>query len=192
MPAQQCFGPHEQSAPTSAGQQPCQARQHRPISPVHPRPGDLSPQHRHLMTQHQNSMSLAAESRASNAAHLAGCPNIRQTSRNATHRSSRQVQARETPARASDDFLAPTESTSSSNNGALDAATERRVIEQLAECDGCERYLDQFRQTIRAPSGLPADRTSDADREALLSTFRRARSLVTGGTVRTQCAATAR
>lgn len=58
---------------------------------------------------------------------------------------------------------------------ALDAETERRVIEHLALCDGCGRYLDQFRQTIRALRDLPADRVSDADRSALLDAFRNLR-----------------
>jgi len=60
-------------------------------------------------------------------------------------------------------------------DGALDATTERRVIEHLALCDGCGRYLDQFRQTIRALRELPADGLSDTDREALLDAFRNAR-----------------
>ncbi len=32
--------------------------------------------------------------------------------------------------------------------GRLDRDTERRFNEHLAACDGCDRYLDQFRQTI--------------------------------------------
>jgi len=47
-------------------------------------------------------------------------------------------------------------------DGALDADTERRFIEHLADCEGCERYLDQFRQTISAlgrltPRAMPQD-----------------------------------
>ena len=60
-------------------------------------------------------------------------------------------------------------------DGALDATTERRVIEHLTLCDGCGRYLDQFRQTIRALRELPADGLPDADREALLDAFRNSR-----------------
>jgi anti-sigma factor RsiW len=57
-------------------------------------------------------------------------------------------------------------------DGALDAETERRVIEHLALCDGCSRYLEQFRQTIRALGELPADGLPATDRDALLEAFR--------------------
>jgi predicted anti-sigma-YlaC factor YlaD len=35
-------------------------------------------------------------------------------------------------------------------DGALDQETEHRLIEHLPECDGCSRYLDQIRRTIRS------------------------------------------
>lgn len=57
-------------------------------------------------------------------------------------------------------------------DGALDAETEGRVVNHLASCDGCERYLDQIRETIRAVGDLPPQRLSGAAREALLSAFR--------------------
>jgi predicted anti-sigma-YlaC factor YlaD len=31
----------------------------------------------------------------------------------------------------------------------LDADRHRRVVAHLAGCDGCERYVDQVRQTVR-------------------------------------------
>lgn len=33
--------------------------------------------------------------------------------------------------------------------GELDPATEARLTEHLADCPGCEPYLDQLRTTIR-------------------------------------------
>ncbi|MGH8823810.1 MAG: anti-sigma factor family protein [Jiangellaceae bacterium] len=32
---------------------------------------------------------------------------------------------------------------------ALDAVTARRFVEHVPTCDGCGRYLDQVRETIR-------------------------------------------
>jgi anti-sigma factor RsiW len=40
---------------------------------------------------------------------------------------------------------------------ALTPAEEQAFVEHLAECDGCDRYLDQVRQTTQALDGLPAD-----------------------------------
>jgi anti-sigma factor RsiW len=57
--------------------------------------------------------------------------------------------------------------------GALDPATERQVVDHLAECDGCSTYLDQMRATARALGELPPGRLSDPAREALLEAFRR-------------------
>ncbi len=56
--------------------------------------------------------------------------------------------------------------------GDLDAETERRFVEHLALCDGCDRYLDQIRLTVRTLSELPADGVTDAGRERLLAAFR--------------------
>ncbi|HEY0619023.1 MAG TPA: zf-HC2 domain-containing protein [Kribbella sp.] len=56
--------------------------------------------------------------------------------------------------------------------GALDAAEEQRFVDHLAVCDGCDRYLDQVRQTVRALGDLPAETLSPADRAALLNAFR--------------------
>jgi anti-sigma factor RsiW len=57
-------------------------------------------------------------------------------------------------------------------DGALDAETGDRFVDHLAICDGCERYLDQIRQTIRAVGNLPPQSLSREAREALLGAFR--------------------
>ncbi|WP_232247370.1 zf-HC2 domain-containing protein [Kitasatospora azatica] len=56
--------------------------------------------------------------------------------------------------------------------GALSVADERRFVEHLAECDGCERYLDQFRQTIAITGELTPDSISPDARQQLLTAFR--------------------
>jgi anti-sigma factor RsiW len=56
--------------------------------------------------------------------------------------------------------------------GALDPETERRFIEHLAECDGCDRYLSQMRTTKDALGELPADSLSGPARDRLLAVFR--------------------
>jgi anti-sigma factor RsiW len=57
-------------------------------------------------------------------------------------------------------------------DGALDEATERRFIEHLAECDGCETYVEQFRSTIAVVGTLPPDSLSGQARDTLLTAFR--------------------
>jgi anti-sigma factor RsiW len=57
-------------------------------------------------------------------------------------------------------------------DGVLDENTERRFIEHLAACEGCERYLDQFRDTIHTLGELPADSLSTDARQRLLSACR--------------------
>jgi anti-sigma factor RsiW len=56
--------------------------------------------------------------------------------------------------------------------GALDAETERRFVGHIAECDGCDRYLDQIRTTVSALGDLPAERLGPDVRDELLSAFR--------------------
>ena len=56
--------------------------------------------------------------------------------------------------------------------GTLDDATERRVVEHLAECDGCARYLDQIRHTVHKLADLPAESISGQARDRLLDAFR--------------------
>lgn len=57
-------------------------------------------------------------------------------------------------------------------DGALSGEDERRFIEHLAECPGCENYLDQFRQTIATTGELTPDGISSDARQHLLSAFR--------------------
>ena len=47
------------------------------------------------------------------------------------------------------------------------------VEEHLNLCDGCGRYLDQIRQTIRLAGLLRLDEVSEEIRPALLAAFRR-------------------
>ncbi len=54
----------------------------------------------------------------------------------------------------------------------LDLETERRFVAHLAECDGCDRYLDQMRLTVRTLGELPAETMTDEARERLLTAFR--------------------
>ncbi|GAA2581505.1 hypothetical protein GCM10010411_12660 [Actinomadura fulvescens] len=56
-------------------------------------------------------------------------------------------------------------------DGALDDV-EHAVLAHLATCDGCARYLDQFRRTIRELGGLPAEGIPGEAKENLLQAFR--------------------
>jgi anti-sigma factor RsiW len=56
--------------------------------------------------------------------------------------------------------------------GELDTDTEARFVEHLALCDGCERYLDQFRVTIGRLGALPPESLSGPARANLLAAFR--------------------
>ncbi|MFI5716156.1 anti-sigma factor family protein [Nocardia sp. NPDC051750] len=58
-------------------------------------------------------------------------------------------------------------------DGSLDPATEQRFLAHLAECDGCEAYMDQFRQTIALVGELPPPETLAPNvRADLLTAFR--------------------
>ncbi len=57
-------------------------------------------------------------------------------------------------------------------DGALDRTTEDRFVEHLSTCDGCDRYLDQFRTTIDTLGELPPASISNDARAALLNAFR--------------------
>jgi anti-sigma factor RsiW len=54
----------------------------------------------------------------------------------------------------------------------LDAETQQRVLDHLALCDGCQQYVDQFRQTIHVLGELPPERLTDEARAGLLDAFR--------------------
>lgn len=56
-------------------------------------------------------------------------------------------------------------------DGTLDPDIERRFIEHLALCPGCETYLEQFRQTIDTLGELPPESLSGEARDRLLSAF---------------------
>jgi anti-sigma factor RsiW len=47
-----------------------------------------------------------------------------------------------------------------------------RVEAHLAECDDCETYVEQMRQTIRVLGRLPEASLSSEARDALLTAFR--------------------
>ena len=54
----------------------------------------------------------------------------------------------------------------------LPAEVEARFVEHLAACGGCERYLDQFRETIRRLGTLPPESLPAPVRHELLTAFR--------------------
>ena len=55
----------------------------------------------------------------------------------------------------------------------LDPDTERRFVAHLAECDGCDRYLKQIRETVTQLGHLPTEESLSGDaRDRLLSAFR--------------------
>jgi len=61
---------------------------------------------------------------------------------------------------------------------ALDRDTERRFAEHITECDGCDRYMGQYCQTMRLLGQLPAEDEVPAETvpvdalERLVSAFR--------------------
>jgi anti-sigma factor RsiW len=57
-------------------------------------------------------------------------------------------------------------------DGALDADTRARFDAHLAECDGCARYLQQFRETVRTVGKIGDDELDPAFRNRLLDAFR--------------------
>lgn len=56
--------------------------------------------------------------------------------------------------------------------GQLDPDTERRFVEHLAECEGCDRYVEQMRETLRALGRIPGDSLPTPARDRLLHAFR--------------------
>lgn len=57
--------------------------------------------------------------------------------------------------------------------GALSPADRARFEEHLAVCPGCQTYLDQMRQTIRALGRLTEESIPPQARQELLRVFRR-------------------
>ena len=56
--------------------------------------------------------------------------------------------------------------------GALPEADRRRLEAHLAVCDGCTRYLEQIRTTIRLTGRLREEDLHPEARERLLGVFR--------------------
>jgi anti-sigma factor RsiW len=57
--------------------------------------------------------------------------------------------------------------------GTLLPRKRRRVERHLAECDGCEAYLEQLRETVRTVGRLSEDDLDPAVRDDLMDAFRR-------------------
>jgi anti-sigma factor RsiW len=57
-------------------------------------------------------------------------------------------------------------------DGALTPSDEQRFVEHLAECDGCDRYLEQIRTTVGALGALPTQGLAPDARDRLLAAFR--------------------
>lgn len=60
--------------------------------------------------------------------------------------------------------------------GALSPADRARFDAHLATCEGCTRYVEQMRLTIRLAGRLTAESMSPEARDALLRAFRDWRS----------------
>jgi anti-sigma factor RsiW len=57
-------------------------------------------------------------------------------------------------------------------DGALDPETRARFDEHLLECDGCENYLQQFRETVRTVGRVRDDELDPEFRKRLLDAFK--------------------
>ncbi len=57
-------------------------------------------------------------------------------------------------------------------DGALDPDTRTLFDMHLLECDGCENYLAQFRDTVRTVGKIRDDELDPAFRKRLLDAFR--------------------
>jgi anti-sigma factor RsiW len=55
--------------------------------------------------------------------------------------------------------------------GHLSSDVRARFEEHLAICDGCQAYVEEMRDTLRALGRLPEDRLSPQARETLLAAF---------------------
>jgi predicted anti-sigma-YlaC factor YlaD len=55
---------------------------------------------------------------------------------------------------------------------ALPMDVRGRVEEHLSGCDGCSRYLDQMRETIRLTGMLTEEQVPEDQKAALLDAFR--------------------
>jgi anti-sigma factor RsiW len=59
--------------------------------------------------------------------------------------------------------------------GALDAAVRARFEAHLADCDGCDIYLEQMRATIAAAGHVDVERVAPATLDGLIAAYRSAR-----------------
>ncbi len=57
-------------------------------------------------------------------------------------------------------------------DGSLDLDTRARFDMHLLKCDGCESYLQQFRETVRTVGTIRDDEFDPAFRRRLLDAFR--------------------
>jgi anti-sigma factor RsiW len=57
-------------------------------------------------------------------------------------------------------------------DGSLDRETRARFDTHLLDCDGCENYLQQFRETIRTVGKIRDDELDPAFRGRLLDAFK--------------------
>lgn len=57
-------------------------------------------------------------------------------------------------------------------DGALDLDTRARFDIHLAECDGCDNYLQQLRTTVHTLGKVDSDELDPAFRDRLLGAFR--------------------
>jgi predicted anti-sigma-YlaC factor YlaD len=57
-------------------------------------------------------------------------------------------------------------------DGSLDLETRARFDMHLLECDGCENYLQQFRETVRTVGKIRNDKLDPAFRNRLLDAFK--------------------
>jgi len=57
-------------------------------------------------------------------------------------------------------------------DGSLDTQTRVRFDSHLSQCDGCENYLQQFRETVRTVGKIRNDELDPAFRNRLLDAFK--------------------
>jgi len=57
-------------------------------------------------------------------------------------------------------------------DGSLDLETRARFDMHLLECDGCENYLQQFRETVRTVGAIRDEELDPALRSRLLDAFK--------------------
>jgi anti-sigma factor RsiW len=56
--------------------------------------------------------------------------------------------------------------------GSMPVDERARLDEHVSGCDGCARYLEQFRNTIRLTGMLSQEQVAPDERETLLRVFR--------------------